>query len=1324
MAAVGGKQRKGNVLCFMLDTTQSMQNWIAAARTVLAEVVDISTLTQAFDAVGVMEYGDYDSVWCSQAHVKNAFGNDNVPMRFSGWGVLGSEMNDKRVVLAETARVDINSVYDFASHLKARGGGRVPEAVKTALLQLGHIAATTLNNTCRMHVIHLTDAPMHLDMKGLDSEGLKEKIALGSTPDDRSATSPFSAMNVFSSVLQTFALTEEELAPFYEEVKRGLAGCDPNGSYLVTPSRLHYTCVCNAPLVAGPFAVLAHLTGGNVVSPRNVEIGTLRKALQGILNTWMGLKVNDLKGNVCHLLFKNKSALVYSPDHGQVSAVAIPMDMTDDKLFEYCKCRRHDIVAVGPNSSVHEPFVTVQLGLKRSLQRCIARLRPPQEGMKVNRQAQQKINKHMEELGVTLGRVCTSPMALCSSPPLGKIWRAFTKRRGDPRRDVLLATLEKSKHSLSPEELAIFNEWNSSSYDSSSAIQKELRQFVESNGVKGLIYFDGADEGFVPKSLNNAFLSCDRESQALIMTILTRMRIDRQINVPSRAEAEAAKRAADATEGMEGATGSGRLMATSSECFFTENEEGDEDLEEFSDDEEGASFPPVLPFPSNAIPLNLPLPTLFRLVMSIAVPGAELSRRPSAIVAALALRSGSVLKVPAALYLQSICGEWLTWKTMEGATKGSKVPLVPENFVGAFMRTLLSASKTLEKLQQKGADKLMDENKSEGNADSPDSNKKKGPITSDTITKADHAQRLLRDPIFTRAEHMALNKLLRLSTMLRVDAWEVIAENIDVASTDGSAVDYTLDCVLCKKARPWSLVDDDGICGYCRDSRTQEGKTQFGNQTMKNPDYRPSAPQPPKNDKKKGKAVSKSTTEAKVPKTIPVRPAPPAASAESTFQVRCSGCHGYYSRDKEAIVVGDHKCHYCRNGVVPKEAKQKPSTESATAAHQVEDPPHIHRCNQCNNGFIGAPSRPLPNGTCAGCAAGIKPRRPTTTDRPTRIVKLFPFRLYWRDMAHGVGLRESEEWPAQDVPPQNSLPAAALAFQMPYMVSNDNDLHDIPVPDTTMPPNRWAEEFQRNIAAQSAQSSATQTAVTVPRSARHLGNLPFGPLPAIANAQKIWEHIITSIYGQRFGGEVPMCALCCEEFPSADRLHAVCGRKGCDQRMCYPCGKEWYSTNTIGTIIAPRKCFCPCCARAPAPKILKIHNPDAAVCGLPRQVQALDTDHFYVGWCVRCTNAGEHSAKNCEGARPEEVTEFVCEQCTMKQEMNKKWRHVCPQCKVPTIRISGCHHITCPCGCHWCYECGGDFTNGDVYGHSCPGREPINYDDEYESEYDDYDEYY
>ena len=634
-------KRRGNVLCFVVDTTQSMQNWIAAVRTVLGEVVDVGTVTQAFDAVGVMEYGDYDSVWCAKAATANTFGSlaangfapppssdsaggggsaisplplpnqqsknvtkiDDIPIRFSGWGLIGAEADGARnAVVADAARVSADDVHSFASNLTARGGGRVPEAVKTALVQLAHIAQTTLAPTTRVHVLHLTDAPMHLDIRGLDSEGLKEKAylcgtATGAPPPpptatDAAAMSPFAAMSVFKRVLDAFALSPADAARYEAFVAAtaspsspapatapdggaagGLGSVDSAAEgttaespsqqrILLRPSRLHYTAVCDKPLIAGPYGVLAHLTGGSVVAPLNVEVATLRDTLLSILNEWMGVSdakqrkkkknkkktnmnktaanANDdensasaLSGNVCHLLFKTKPAIMYpNPDASDsnnndndepIVTADITFDLTDAKVDALCKCRRHQIyarqfeepssgaAAAGGGGQQHrgaaisgEPAVAVQRGLKRALQRCLARLTAAEEATEgatnnnstannkaVIAAAKRDRALYLDSITAVLRRLCrSSPLALCSSPALGKVWRAFTRRRDDPRRDELMALLQNSSRALPTEaQRAQMASWLVGSFDSSDAITRELKAIVAKDGVRGIIIF-------------------------------------------------------------------------------------------------------------------------------------------------------------------------------------------------------------------------------------------------------------------------------------------------------------------------------------------------------------------------------------------------------------------------------------------------------------------------------------------------------------------------------------------------------------------------------------------------------------------------------------------------------------------------------------------------------------------------------------------------------------------------------------------------------------------------------------------------------------------
>ncbi|KAI5408804.1 E3 ubiquitin-protein ligase RSL1 [Lathyrus oleraceus] len=44
----------------------------------------------------------------------------------------------------------------------------------------------------------------------------------------------------------------------------------------------------------------------------------------------------------------------------------------------------------------------------------------------------------------------------------------------------------------------------------------------------------------------------------------------------------------------------------------------------------------------------------------------------------------------------------------------------------------------------------------------------------------------------------------------------------------------------------------------------------------------------------------------------------------------------------------------------------------------------------------------------------------------------------------------------------------------------------------------------------------------------------------------------------------------------------------------------------------------------------------------------------------------------------------------------KKWQR-CPKCSMHVQRDGGCEHISCRCGCNFCYKCGKDW----IHGHAC-----------------------
>jgi IBR domain, a half RING-finger domain len=43
----------------------------------------------------------------------------------------------------------------------------------------------------------------------------------------------------------------------------------------------------------------------------------------------------------------------------------------------------------------------------------------------------------------------------------------------------------------------------------------------------------------------------------------------------------------------------------------------------------------------------------------------------------------------------------------------------------------------------------------------------------------------------------------------------------------------------------------------------------------------------------------------------------------------------------------------------------------------------------------------------------------------------------------------------------------------------------------------------------------------------------------------------------------------------------------------------------------------------------------------------------------------------------------------------------CPRCDEAIEKVEGCFHITCPCGCHFCYNCKKEYDASVIYSHEC-----------------------
>jgi hypothetical protein len=225
--------------------------------------------------------------------------------------------------------------------------------------------------------------------------------------------------------------------------------------------------------------------------------------------------------------------------------------------------------------------------------------------------------------------------------------------------------------------------------------------------------------------------------------------------------------------------------------------------------------------------------------------------------------------------------------------------------------------------------------------------------------------------------------------------------------------------------------------------------------------------------------------------------------------------------------------------------------------------------------------------------------------------------------------------------------------------------------------------------------------------------------------------------------ELGTCSLCFSNFRKVD-LNPACGRHGCEQRICRDCLGGWYGLNAAGRIINTAALSCPFCRRAPTAKTLHSYGLGIhAVGGLRDAVS--NAGEWVYAWCARCANAKQYLERVCAAGAPTELNDWICSGCetelaeaadlelamlqaeVARLELEdrranyeqraeaeraiavarslkaaKEYREMikeCPQCKVKTQKSSGCGHMTCICGTHWCWFCGEKSSPDNIYSH-------------------------
>ena len=197
----------------------------------------------------------------------------------------------------------------------------------------------------------------------------------------------------------------------------------------------------------------------------------------------------------------------------------------------------------------------------------------------------------------------------------------------------------------------------------------------------------------------------------------------------------------------------------------------------------------------------------------------------------------------------------------------------------------------------------------------------------------------------------------------------------------------------------------------------------------------------------------------------------------------------------------------------------------------------------------------------------------------------------------------------------------------------------------------------------------------------------------VTNAAELDE--VVASYVKRSRADRGTCMICFgDDFKKSD-LVPVCGRRGCSTLSCRDCLDGWYGALKPGAIVTQSNIECPFCKKTPTTKILNAHNKEMVTL---RIVDEVDYDNYVNAWCIGCYAIRPAYPKACgDGGGGRDLTGFRCDGC-----LNPGAEYpckACPSCGVLTEKTSGCDHMTCTCGAHWCFECGARSTYEDIYVH-------------------------
>eukprot|EP01023_Acetabularia_acetabulum_P005584 TRINITY_DN12293_c0_g1_i2.p1 TRINITY_DN12293_c0_g1~~TRINITY_DN12293_c0_g1_i2.p1 ORF type:complete len:997 (+),score=162.69 TRINITY_DN12293_c0_g1_i2:64-3054(+) len=182
----------------------------------------------------------------------------------------------------------------------------------------------------------------------------------------------------------------------------------------------------------------------------------------------------------------------------------------------------------------------------------------------------------------------------------------------------------------------------------------------------------------------------------------------------------------------------------------------------------------------------------------------------------------------------------------------------------------------------------------------------------------------------------------------------------------------------------------------------------------------------------------------------------------------------------------------------------------------------------------------------------------------------------------------------------------------------------------------------------------------------------------------------------RSGKLQEVCNLCFQDCRLLS-LGSACGQ--CDNLVCKGCLQSWYGETSPGSLVLLSRLLCPFCKRRPKTIVLRNYNRLACTIMGNKAPLRLRGDMYY-GWCLKCYKVKEAVERSCSAGEIPVLKGFACEECQVSEAINIGDTKKCPGCGAPTIKSSGCNHMTCTiCKTDWCYLCANAFAEDQIYGH-------------------------